>query len=91
VIDNNREIQELEQGKTYKYLGIEESEGIQYQQMKDRLKQEYNRRLRMILKSELNARNKITAIGALAVPVLRYSFGIINWRLEEIKQTDRKT
>jgi hypothetical protein len=41
--------------------------------MKDRLKQEYNRRLRMILKSELNTRNKITAIGALAVPVLRYS------------------
>jgi uncharacterized membrane protein YgaE (UPF0421/DUF939 family) len=59
--------------------------------MKDRLKQEYNRRLRMILKSELNARNKITATGALAVPVLRYSFGIINWRLEEIKQTDNKT
>ena len=45
----------------------------------------------MILKSELNARNKITAIGALAVPVLRYSFGIINWRIEEIKQIDRKT
>jgi hypothetical protein len=39
----------------------------------------------------LNARNKIIAIGALAVPVLRYSFGIINWRIEEIKQTDRKT
>jgi len=45
----------------------------------------------MILKSELNARNNITAIGALAVPVLRYSFGIINWRIEEIKQIDRKT
>ena len=45
----------------------------------------------MILKYELNARNKITAIGALAVPVLRYSFGIINWRIEEIKQIDRKT
>jgi hypothetical protein len=45
----------------------------------------------MILKSELNARNKITAIGALAVPILRYSFGIIDWRIEEIKQIDRKT
>ena len=45
----------------------------------------------MILKSDLNARNKITTIGALAVPVLRYSFCIINWRLEEIKQIDRKT
>jgi hypothetical protein len=35
--------------------------------MKERLKKEYNRRLRMILKSELIAKNKITAIGALSV------------------------
>jgi hypothetical protein len=91
VVDINREIQELEQGKTYKYLGNEESDDIQHQQMKERLMKEYTRRLRTILKSELNAKNKITAIGALAVPVLRYSFGIINWRSEEIKKINRKT
>jgi hypothetical protein len=28
----------------------------------------------------LNTKNKINAIGALAAPVLRHSFGIINWR-----------
>jgi hypothetical protein len=27
----------------------------------------------------------------LAVPVLRYSFGIINWHQEEIQKPDRKT
>ena len=75
----------------YKYLGVEESEGIQHQHMKERLKKEYSRRLRMMLKSELKARNKITAIGALAVPVLRYIFGIINWKTEEIKRIDKKT
>jgi hypothetical protein len=32
------------------------------------LEKEY---VRMRLKSELNAKNKITAIGALAIPVLR--------------------
>jgi hypothetical protein len=69
VVDISREIQELEQGNTYKYPGTEESDGIQHQQMKERLKKEYTRRLGMTLKSELNARNKITSIGALAVPV----------------------
>jgi hypothetical protein len=44
MININRKIQELEQGKTYKYLGTEESEDIQHQQMKERLKQEYRRR-----------------------------------------------
>jgi hypothetical protein len=53
--------------------------------MKEGLKKEYTRRLRMILKSEINAKNQITATAALATPVLRYSFGIINWRFEEIK------
>jgi hypothetical protein len=33
------------------------------------LKEECTRRLRMILKSELNAKNKIAAVGALAFPV----------------------
>jgi hypothetical protein len=82
----NREIQELEQGKTYRHVGTEESDGTQHQQMEGRLKKEYTRRLRIVLKSELNAKNKVTAIGTSAIPVLRYSFGIINWRLEEIKK-----
>jgi hypothetical protein len=32
--------------------------------MKERLKKDHTRRLGMILNSELNAKNKITAIGA---------------------------
>jgi hypothetical protein len=31
------------------------------------------------------------AIGSLAVPVLRYSFRIINWHQEETQKPDRKT
>ena len=59
--------------------------------MKERLKKECTKRLRLILKSELNAKNKIIEIGALAMPVLRFSFGIINWRLEEIRKIERET
>jgi hypothetical protein len=36
----------------------------------------------MILKTEFHAKNTITTIGALAVQVLRHSFGIISCRLE---------
>jgi len=35
ILEFRREIQELEQGKAYNYLEIEESEGIQLQQMKE--------------------------------------------------------
>jgi hypothetical protein len=38
----------------------------------------------------MNAKNN-TAIGSLAVPVLRYSFGIINCRSEGIRKIGRTT
>jgi hypothetical protein len=55
------------------------------------VKKEYTRGLRMILKSEFKVKNKITTIGELAVLVLRYSFGIVNWRLEEKINICRET
>jgi len=43
------------------------------------------------LGAELSARNKIHAIGSLAVAVLRYSFGIVTWHQEELQKLVRKT
>ena len=85
------DIKELDPRKTYKYLGIEESFDIQHKNEKEKLKKEYLRRLRLVLSTELSAKNKIQAIGSLAIPVLRYSFGIINWHQEELQKLDRKT
>jgi hypothetical protein len=53
----------FEQGKTYEYIRMKDSEGIQHQQMKERMKKEDTRRLRMILNCELHDKNKIIAIG----------------------------
>ena len=73
------DINELDTRKTYKYLGKEENFDIQHKNEKEKLKKEYLRRLRLVLGIELSAKNKIQAIGSLAVPVLRHSFGIVNW------------
>jgi len=35
-------------------------------------------------------RNEIQAIGSLAVPAFRYSFGIVNWHQKELQKLDRK-
>jgi hypothetical protein len=43
------------------------------------------------LGTELSAKNKIQATGPLTVPVLRYSFGTVNWHQAELQQLDRKT
>ncbi|CAH3183407.1 unnamed protein product [Porites lobata] len=91
VIDVDTEIQELDQEGVYKYLGVDESDGIQHSKMKEKIRKEYNRRVRLILRTELNGRNKIEAINSLAVPVVQYSFGIIDWKISELKKIDTKT
>jgi hypothetical protein len=43
ILDITREMQELEQAKPYRYVGTEDSGGIQHQPMKESLKKEYTR------------------------------------------------
>ena len=84
-------IQDLDQTATYKYLGMEEGEGIQHHKMKVKIRKEYKIRIKVVLKSELNAREKIVAINTLAVPIILHSYGIIDWKLDEIQDLDRMT
>jgi hypothetical protein len=72
------------------YLGIEESHEIEHKNQKEKLKKEYLTKLRILMGTDLSAKNTIQAIGSLAVPVLTYGFGIVNWRQGELQKLDRK-
>ena len=80
----------MDQGETYKYLGIEENDGIQHGKTKEKIRDECYRQVSGVLQSELNAKNKLKAINTLAIPVVTYIFNVVNWNLEEIKRIDRK-
>ncbi|ROI15663.1 hypothetical protein DPX16_20201 [Anabarilius grahami] len=56
-----------------------------FSKMKSKITKEYNRQVCLALRSKPNAKNKISAINILAVPVPTYSFGIVHWRVKEIK------
>ena len=72
----------------YRYLGVVECTAIKHAEMKSKVLTTFKKRLKSILRTELNARNVMTAIGEYAVPVLSYTFGIINWTEQEIKDAD---
>ena len=84
-------IKNLEPDEECKYLGTDEGYDIDNSQMKEKLVKEYYRRVRQILKTELNSKNKNTTINTLAVPVLVYSFGIVNLLRKGTEKVDRKT
>ena len=74
----------------YTDLGVLELDNIKEQEMNNNITSEYKRRLRFILRSKLNEREKINAINTWAVAFLRYGAGIIDWNCEELQSLDRK-
>ena len=79
-------------GMPYKYLGVLESDRIKMAEMKEKVKKDYNTRVKKLLKSRLNAGNLIKAINTWAVATVRYTAGIFfDWTVDELKDMDRKT
>ena len=75
----------------YTYLGITELDKIKETEMKEKITKEYKPRQRLILKSKLNGRNKVTALNTWAVAIFRYGTGIIQWKASELKYLNRKS
>ena len=76
----------LDPGQVYRYLDVDESNGIQHSMMRERLRREYFHRVKVVLWTELYGRNKTLAINGFALPVLNYSFGVIHWGCTDLQQ-----
>ena len=61
------------------------------QEMKNNFRYEYFRRVKSILNSKLNGRNKIMALNVWAVSIMRYGTGILKGNKNELQEIDRKT
>ena len=90
-LEDGTQIEDLEADTTYKYLGIEENSNIEHKLMRKKIHAKYIQRVKSICKTELTTKNKITAINQLAVPVVTYGFGIIDWPQRDINMLDVKT
>ncbi|XP_052756188.1 uncharacterized protein LOC128201893 [Galleria mellonella] len=82
-------IEPLDPHSSYKYLGFQQSRQIHQKQVKQDLIKKFKHRLNALLRSQLNSRNLTKAINTYAIPVLTYSFGIINWTKTDLKNLQR--
>ena len=62
---------------------------VKEKEMKTEFDREYKRRIRLILISKLNGKNKIKVINSLAVAIMRYGAGVLEWRVDELKELYR--
>jgi len=77
--------------ESYQYLGILESGSMHHQSMKQHLIREYRHRVRKILSTQLCGNYTVQAINSFAIPLLRYSVGLIDWTKKELYQADVET
>lgn len=91
VLLSGEEFTHLGIGQSYKYLGINEAGKIEHNEIRQQTEKEYFKRVKKLLNSHLNSRNLIKAINIYAVPVLLYTFGIINYKQSDLKKIDTKT
>jgi len=90
-LPNKQTIRSLNLEESYKYLGILQAEKIKHEQVKKKTTTEYLKRICKVLKSKLNGGNTIRAIKSWAVPVIRYTAGVVDWTQNELDELDRKT
>ena len=90
-LPDGKVIKSLQEGESYKYLGILEADKFLEERMKLNVSKEYIRRLRKVLKSKLNGGNLVHGVNAWAVSLLRYSAAFVSWRKSELEAIDRKT
>ena len=90
-LSDGKIIKLLQEGETYKYLGILETDKFLKEKMKLNVLKEYIRRLRKVLKSKLNGVNLGCGVNTWAVSLLRYSAAFVSWSKSELQAIDRKT
>ena len=90
-LPEDKVIRSLRADEEYKYLGILQADQIKQQQMKEKIENDYKRRVRKMLETKLSGENVIKAINTWAMALLRYSLAFLDWTKEEKQQLDRRT
>ena len=89
-LPDGQQIKEVDENG-YKYLGVLEGANIKTREMKEAVRKEYLRRVKLVARSRLYAGNIVRAVNVWAVSVVRYTAGVLEWSDKELKAMDVKT
>ena len=74
----------------HKYLRVLQLDSIMNREMKEKVKSKYIRRVKMLLRSQLNGGNVIAGMNAWTVGIIRCGAGVLEWTKKELKSIDIK-
>ena len=75
--------------KIYKFLEIEQADGIQTKTVFERVKEEVSKRVKMIANIKLNDANFINAVNMKVIPLVAYTMNICRFSVCELNELDQ--
>ena len=90
VLEERMKTMEPYENKIYKFLGIEQADGIRTKTMFERVKEDISKRMKMIVNTKLSDANLSKKINMKVIPVAAYAMNIYNFNIGELKETDQK-
>ena len=75
----------------YKYVGVLELDKIMCDEMKRKVKEVYQKRITLLMKTHLNGKDLFLALNTWVITVIRYSAAFLDWTKEETKELNRWT
>ena len=89
VLEERMKTMDPDENETYKFLGIEQADGIRTKTLFKRVKEEVLKRMKIIINTELNDANLIKAINMKVIPVTAYAMNICKFCVGELKELDQ--
>ena len=78
-----------DENETYKFLGIEQADGIKTKKVFEQVKGEVSKRFKILSNTELNDVNLVRAINTKVIPVAAYPMNVCKFTDGELKELDQ--
>ena len=91
VLKERMKTMDSDENEIYKFLGIEQADGIKTKKVFERVKGEVNKRVKMLTNTELNDVNLVRAINTKVIPVAAYPMNVCKFNIGELKELDQVT
>ena len=89
VLEERMKTMNPDENEIYKFLGIEQVDGIKTKAVYERVKEEVTKRVKMLTKTELNDANLIKAINIKVISIATYAMNVFKFTVAELKELDQ--
>ena len=86
----NEKMKIIDPGKyvIYKFLGVEQVDGIKKKEVCDRVREEISRRINIIIRTELHDKDLVKAINTKVIPVATYPMSVCKFTQSELTELE---